>query len=522
MVNERLYIEPWIGIYLFFALIIWISGIGGDEIHLVALLIPLLISLLYLTANHFFQLKIRSIAFFVSGIVRKVPPLLYVVGISLLFLIIWSIAYIHKYEVFELANFDAGIYSNVAYNIAHGDPFYSSVLLKNHLGEHFSPIMALFAPLYRLKPDVRWLLGAQILSYISVPLFIYRISSKYTRDTFQLTSISLLLGIAWFLYFPMRSAMDFPFHPSTLATPFIFWSFALLEEDKYVPMTFLLGFTVFFKENLPLVWCGFALYMFFNKREYIKSFLLLAASLLTALIVTGIIIPGFGDGDYGKLSLLAPFQDLHLKLEYFVRLLLPLGLLPLFFWRRGIIALPALAQNLLVNRSEMYSFRFHYDDLTSPLLFCILPGLIFCIILHRIQKISYLRKATLLIICIATAFLFSKPSPLKNVWNNPVENKHHQLRADLERLQIQFPTSPLYLQHPLFPYLNRPFTFTFEADKASCDISSFERGSIIVLEPTMSDWRIKDLNLCLKEMDTYSFTRKIDNYERLKVYLVER
>jgi uncharacterized membrane protein len=65
---------------------------------------------------------------------------------------------------FETTDFDTGIYSNVAWNISHGRGYYSSVLERNHLGEHFSPIVAIFAPLYRIHATALTLLVSQALA----------------------------------------------------------------------------------------------------------------------------------------------------------------------------------------------------------------------------------------------------------------------------------------------------------------------------------------------------------------------
>ena len=59
--------------------------------------------------------------------------------------LIWSAVYWGKFVGFELGSFDTGIY-----NSSLGSFFFSSVQQRNHLGEHFSQVMLLFAPLFRL------------------------------------------------------------------------------------------------------------------------------------------------------------------------------------------------------------------------------------------------------------------------------------------------------------------------------------------------------------------------------------
>ena len=114
------------------------------------------------------------------------------------------------FDRFNLGAFDSGIYGNIAFNTASGDPFYSSVLEKNHLGEHFSPVVTFFAPLYRIKSDLRWLLAAQAISFSLVPIIIYRISNTYTNKKSEKFLVALFLSIIWLIYIPMRAAMLFP------------------------------------------------------------------------------------------------------------------------------------------------------------------------------------------------------------------------------------------------------------------------------------------------------------------------
>ena len=72
---------------------------------------------------------------------------------------------------------DLGIFVQAMWSTAHGRPFYVSVWGggANFLGHHFVPLLAVFAPLYRLWPDARLLLGIQValLALAVVPLYVF-------------------------------------------------------------------------------------------------------------------------------------------------------------------------------------------------------------------------------------------------------------------------------------------------------------------------------------------------------------
>src|SRR3954469_189644 len=56
--------------------------------------------------------------------------------------------------------FDLGVFDQAAWLLAHGHA-HVSLIQRNVFADHVSPVLVLFAPLYRLRPTVLWLLGAQ-------------------------------------------------------------------------------------------------------------------------------------------------------------------------------------------------------------------------------------------------------------------------------------------------------------------------------------------------------------------------
>ena len=83
-----------------------------------------------------------------------------------------------QYYSFQISDLDTGIYSNVVWNLVNGNWFYSGVLNRDHLGEHFSPIIALFAPFFILYPSPVWLLGAQGLAVGTTYVLLYFVALR--------------------------------------------------------------------------------------------------------------------------------------------------------------------------------------------------------------------------------------------------------------------------------------------------------------------------------------------------------
>src|SRR5687768_5593132 len=81
---------------------------------------------------------------------------------------------------------DTGNYSNYAWGILHGRGFYGSVLGRHHLGEHFSPIMALVAPLYLIRPTAYNLMVLQGLAVaVGVMLAVWLSTRRIEQEGFS-------------------------------------------------------------------------------------------------------------------------------------------------------------------------------------------------------------------------------------------------------------------------------------------------------------------------------------------------
>ena len=432
--------------------------------------------------------------------------------------LIWGAVYWGKHAGFELGNYDVGIYSSVAYNSSIGDWFYSSVQQKNHLGEHFSPVMALFAPLYRLQPDLRWLLLAQLAAYCLTAWPLDRLVRSFGAARRPAAACSCGLTLLWFLYPPMQAAMQTPFHPSSLAAPLILLCLLWWRQQRFVRFSVGMAMLLLFKENLALVLAGVGMTTLAEGRRIRRGVLLLVLSVALVCISTQWLIPWIEGDDYSKFSRLAPFDRLLDKVQYVWGLLSPLGFLPLLHWRQGLVALPAMLQNLASGYQPMLSLRFHYDDLTAPLLFAALPSpLLFWWWPRLAQRRRLPAIAAALLVM---AVLVSVPkSPLHSLIKDPPLPVHQQLHRKLVELEEQLPGDAWLLsQHALGPYLHHPLHRPFTARDERCSVAGLAAGSVIVLSDAVNDAGITDLPACLAALQQEPTAEWLDQYQPLQVF----
>src|SRR5215469_7840935 len=177
-------------------------------------------------------------------------------------MIIALLTKILQYYSFQIADWDTGIYSNLVWNLVNGNWFYSGVLNRNYLGEHFSPIILVFAPFFVLYPSPVWLLSAQGLAVGTTYVLLYFVGVKIFCEakTNFAKPLALVFAIWAFFYRPLTSALLFEFHPSTLATPLLAAAVLALLHNRDRVLWLLVAFLLLSKENAPLAVLGLGCY----------------------------------------------------------------------------------------------------------------------------------------------------------------------------------------------------------------------------------------------------------------------
>ena len=307
-----------------------------------------------------------------SGLNRRtavVWPVFLVIGLPLLVTVIFLLLKLFQHYIF-FNSFDASIYTNLAWNIAHGNGFWSSILQKNHLGEHFSPIMALFAPLYAIFPSANVLMTAQGIAVGGACWLLLPLNRAINHDFPRNRQLALAAAvfILYLFYRPMVSALLCQFHPSTLGMPLLACAILSLHYRKNAFLAVSVLGLLLTKELAILSVTGLALYSWLVLHQRKTPLALGLTALLAAILVFKVIMPSFQEGEWGHMLRLQPFSHLKLKLIYLTRLIVPLALLPLAGWRALIPAMPLISLNLLVNFEPQFTIIRHYDDQASVFL----------------------------------------------------------------------------------------------------------------------------------------------------------
>lgn len=198
----------------------------------------------------------------------------------------------------ETAGFDLGIFEEAVRGYARfGAPV---AALKgtgfNLLGDHFSPLLAVLAPLYRLFPCAATLLAAQagLFALSCVPVTGLAVERL---GRLRGVAVGLAYGLSWGLW----KASIFDFHEVALAVPLIAWSAVALARGRYRAAVCWALPLLLVKEDQGLLLAGVGVYVFCRGRRRLGAAAVLAAiagTLLAVLVVVPALNPG-GVYSYG-------------------------------------------------------------------------------------------------------------------------------------------------------------------------------------------------------------------------------
>ena len=215
---------------------------------------------------------------------------------------------------FRTFGLDLGIYTHGIYSYSHlnwhtftlgleGQPF-------NHLGNHFSPIVALISPLYYLFGTYT-LLVVQIVALLFGGWGVYCFAKERLQG-FQPDLILLLFFSMWGIY----SALAYDWHANVIAAMFVPWFILFFERQEWKKAILMFALVLICKENMA-VWmaaiiAGLAIKNLFTKpmeTNWLMTGSLLGISLAYFLVVQTVIMPtlnplGISDhlGNYSHLG----------------------------------------------------------------------------------------------------------------------------------------------------------------------------------------------------------------------------
>lgn len=289
------------------------------------------------------------------------------------FIVFFSYLSIKRYCTLNSYYYDLGIMNQVVYNTSKGRflEMTNQELIKNtsRLAIHFDPILALFAPFYKIYSGPEVLLIGQSIILGLGALAVFLISKKILNKEL----ISLVFSLLYLLYFPIQRVSLFDFHAVALSTSFFLFAlyFNLVNKNKlYFLFIFLALLT---KEHVGLVVIFLGLYLIFVKKQ--KKIGIVTSVLGSIFFISTIyfIIPYFRGTEHFATKY---FFDIKSRLTTifvdgfsYVKLLILPNFYSLFSPLTLLISLPEWAINISSSNNNMRSIFFHYNSAIVPFIF---------------------------------------------------------------------------------------------------------------------------------------------------------
>lgn len=137
---------------------------------------------------------------------------------------VWFLVGYLRYRNLRAGASDLGIFDQAAWLLAHGHaPFVTSIGI-NVFADHLSPVVLLFAPLYRLAATPVWWLAAQAACLGLTILPMRRLAVELDAPPWVATAAVLLSA-------PLLSAAVYDVHPVVFATPAVAWALVAGRRD---------------------------------------------------------------------------------------------------------------------------------------------------------------------------------------------------------------------------------------------------------------------------------------------------
>ena len=307
---------------------------------------------------------------------------------------LYSTFALYRFYQFNSATYDLVIFDQAVDSYAHFQPGISIVKgLHNGfgphfsvLGDHFSPIIALLAPLYWIHNGPQDLLLAQsVLFALAIPpiwLFVRRAVGGGRRGTIAAYLASIAYAISW----PIASAVAFDFHEVAFAPVLTAVALERLQVGKVRTALVAIGAMLLVKEDMGLMVAGIGVVLLVSRQHLTRQRLLGAGLIVGGLVATVIsiylIIPAMGGRadyyfSYSAFGANTPQALLHMAehpLRALHELVTPRTKLDTMIWLVGafaflpllspitIAALPLLLERMLANTAQnWWGVPFQYN-----------------------------------------------------------------------------------------------------------------------------------------------------------------
>ncbi|MBW8482110.1 DUF2079 domain-containing protein [Actinomadura parmotrematis] len=300
---------------------------------------------------------------------RAWPPYALALG----FAVLYGAVSVTRYLRYASMSWDLGIFTEVVRSYARFQVPVADLKGPGFriLGDHFSPVLALLGPVFRVFPSAVTLLVAQALlvGVSAVPV---------TRAARRLLGArpGLAIGLAYGASWGLQKAVDFDFHEICFAVPLIAFALEAVLAERWIPALLWAAPLVTVKEDLGVTVAAIALVVAVRARRAGTPTVAAAvgvglfgaaASALTLLVLIPAVSGGYDYwskmGGGGGAGLLDGWSQ---KVRTVLWVLLPTSGMLALGSPLLLVALPTLGWRLLSSDPNYWGTDWHYSAVLMP------------------------------------------------------------------------------------------------------------------------------------------------------------
>ncbi|MFD9412236.1 DUF2079 domain-containing protein [Streptomyces sp. NPDC059989] len=303
-----------------------------------------------------------------AGRVRWAGPWLVAGGLFLVYLVLS----VGRFRRMEWASWDLGIFEQAIRAYAHLQAPVADLKGPgaNILGDHFSPVIALVAPVYRIFPGPVTLLVVQAALFALAAVPVTRAAGRFLGH-----ARGIAVGVAYGLSWGIQRAVEFDFHEIAFAVPLIAFALEALLARRWTA-ALLWGLPlILVKEDLGFTLAALAVVVAWrartaDRRAAWTALGVAAGATVFAVLVFTVFIPAFATAGYGYWDKLdgagTPLDGVGTKLTTLAWVLLPTSGLLALRSPLLLVAAPTLGWRFLSGDDHYWSTDWHYSAVLMP------------------------------------------------------------------------------------------------------------------------------------------------------------
>ena len=236
---------------------------------------------------------------------RKTPGLRLLVGAAAAFFILSLLLTLHRYFSFY-ASFDQGIFNQVFWNNIHGRFFQSSLssslstnvvhagefpkVFYHRLGQHFTPALLLWSPIYFLFPSPVTLTVLQVIFITTAGVVLYILARRYVEPP-----IAGMIAASYYAANAVVGPTLSNFHDISQIPLFVFSLLLAMEKRQWLWFWVMAVFILAVREDGGVGLFGVGVYMVLSKRFPRAGIATCILSFGYMLLLTNLIMPIFSE-----------------------------------------------------------------------------------------------------------------------------------------------------------------------------------------------------------------------------------